>query len=102
MVEEKEKSPLDFLRIDLRNIQASNIKLFLLSIFFLFVGIYKPNIKLRNEMTKGLFIVIFIQILDYYTFGRKAHFLRHEKYLLSLSTLVGDGVYQIFIKPRIY
>jgi len=86
---------------NLRNIQDSNIKLFIVSIAFLFIGIYKLNKTLRNDMIKGLFIILFIQLLDYYTFGFKIKFLKHEKYLLSLSALVGDGLYQIFIKPKI-
>ena len=52
-------------------------------------------------MIKGIFIVLFMQVLDYYTFRKKARFLKHEKYLLSLSTLVGEGLYFIFIRPRI-
>lgn len=99
---ELQESIVDFYKIDLRYIQSSNIKLFFITIIILLFGIYKSNKQLRNDMTKGLFIVIFIQFLDYYTFGKKAQFLRHEKYLLSLTSLVGDGVYQIFIKPRIY
>ena len=91
---------INFFSIDLRNIQSSNIKLFMFSLLFLTVAVYKSNKDLRNEMIKGIFIVLFMQVLDYYTFKNKASFLKHEKYLLSLSTLVGEGLYLIFIRPK--
>ena len=99
--ENKDKNFIDLFSIDLRNIQSSNIKLFIFSLIFLIVGIYTSNKLLRNEMIKGLFIVLFMQLLDYYTYWKHAEFLKHEKYLLSLTALVGEGLYVIFIKPRL-
>ena len=42
-----------------------------------------------------------MQILDYYTYWERAQFLKHEKYLLSLTALVGEGLYLVLIKPRL-
>lgn len=90
----------DLLSIDLRNIQSSNIQLFLLSVLFLILSFYNPKKELKNVMIKGLFIILFMQVLDYYTFKTRASFLKHEKYLLSLSSLVGEALYLIYIAPR--
>ena len=98
----EENSIRDIFSLDLKHIQRANIQLFIIaSIFLLFGAYYKKHKELRNEMIKGLFIVIFIQLLDYYTFKKKAKFLKNEKYLLSLTSLVGEGLYLIFIKPKI-
>lgn len=92
---------LDIFSLNLREVQSSNIKLFFLSILFLLLAFYKSNNVLKNEMIKGLFIILFMQVLDYYTFKNKASFLKHEKYLLSLSSLVGEALYLVLIRPRI-
>ena len=61
------------------------------------------RIKYSLELVRTVVpvIVLFMQVLDYYTYWEHAEFLKHEKYLLSLTALVGDGLYQIFIKPRL-
>jgi hypothetical protein len=91
----------DLLTIDLKNIQSSNIQLFAVSIFILIISFYNPKKELKYVMIKGLFIILFIQILDYYTFKDRTSFLRHEKYLLSLSSLVGEALYLIYLAPRL-
>ena len=101
MSDDINEDKFNILKINLNFIQNSNIKLFIISIIFLIYGIYKLDKPLRNGMIKGVFIILFIQLLDYYTFGKKTKFLKHEKYLLSLTSLVGEGLYQIFIKSRL-
>ena len=101
MLDDSNEDKFNIIKINLNYVQNSNVKLLIISIIFLIYGIYKLNISLRNEMIKGIFIILFIQLLDYYTFGKNTKFLKHEKYLLSLSSLVGEGLYQIFIKSRL-
>jgi hypothetical protein len=99
---QEENSIIDKFSLDIKYIQRTNIQLFIIASIFLLFGVhYKTHRELRNEMIKGLFIVIFIQLLDYYIFKKKARFLKNEKYLLSLTSLVGEGLYLIFIKPKI-
>ena len=100
--ESEEIIDIDFKASNILNdVQNTNKQLLIGSFIFLVIGHMVNNKKLRNRMFQGLFIVFFIQLIDIYTFSEKVTFLRHEKYFLSLGTLIAEGLYEFFIRTKV-